>query len=229
MFKPVKNKRVYQQVADQIQKMILNGNLKSGDRLPAEREMAEMFKVSRTSIREAVRALDILGLVECRQGGGNFIRKDFGSSFFEPLSISFKLQNGSYLDILETRKMLEIEAAALAAERMTEKQRSELQAISEKLAAATGEKLCTKLDAEFHYKIIECTGNFLMQSFYSAVSELMKSFITDARKLFSSRTKRNMLRQQHKQIAEAICSGDSVRASQALRKHFDMVIDNLHK
>ncbi len=229
VFKPVKNKKVYQQVADQIQKMILNGSLKSGDRLPAEREMAEMFRVSRTSIREAVRALDILGLIECRQGGGNFIRKDFGKSFFEPLSISFKLRNGGYLDILETRKMLEIEAAGLAAGRMSETQRSELKEISEKLNAATGEKLCTKLDAEFHYKIIECTGNYLIISFYGAISELMKTFITDSRKLFSEPDKRLSLQKQHREIAEAICSVNPARASQAMRKHFEMVIDNLKK
>ncbi|MDD5727742.1 MAG: FadR/GntR family transcriptional regulator [Victivallales bacterium] len=228
MFKPVKNQKVYQQVADQIQKMILNGSLKSGDRLPAEREMAAIFQVSRTSIREAVRALDILGLIECRHGGGNFIRENFSNSFFEPLSISFKLQNGKYLDILETRRMLETAAAALAAERMSAKQRSELQAVSAKLTAAVQESQRAKLDAEFHYKIIECSGNFLITSFYAAVSELMKSFIAESRKLFSDREKSRMLRQQHQEIAGALCSGDPERASQAVQKHFDMIIDILH-
>ncbi len=73
MFSPVQNKRVYQQVAEQVQEMILSGALRPGDRLPSERVMAAEFGVSRNSVREAVRAMEILGFVESRQGGGNFI------------------------------------------------------------------------------------------------------------------------------------------------------------
>ncbi|MFA6715020.1 MAG: FadR/GntR family transcriptional regulator, partial [Victivallaceae bacterium] len=208
MFKPVENKKVYQQVADQIQNMILDGRLKAGDKLPAERDMAELFQVSRTSVREAVRALEILGLVECRQGDGNFIRKEFDTGFFEPLSIMFKLHNGNALELFKVRKMLEIEAVSLAVERVNDAQRKELKSILEQLAAAGNEEEKVKLDAEFHFKIIEISDNYLLKCFYNAVSTLMKSFISDARKIFLKAEKSRKLSTLHRDILEAIISGD---------------------
>jgi GntR family transcriptional repressor for pyruvate dehydrogenase complex len=227
MFKPVENTRVYQQITDQIQNMIMDGRLKSGDRLPAEREMAEIFGASRNSVREAVRVLDILGLVECRQGGGNYISGDFSTGFFEPLSIMFKLSGGSFLDILRTRKMLETEAGALAAKEMSDAERSELNRIMEKLCVAKSETRRIKLDADFHFKIIEGAGNYLIKSFYSAVSVLMKNFIVDARRLLTEGGKKEMLKEHHRQIALAIVDGDAQNAALRIREHFDFVIDNL--
>ncbi|MFA7183466.1 MAG: FadR/GntR family transcriptional regulator [Victivallales bacterium] len=226
MFKPVENKKVYQQVADQIQNMILDGRLKAGDKLPAERDMAELFQVSRTSVREAVRALEILGLVECRQGDGNFIRKEFDTGFFEPLSIMFKLHNGNALELFKVRKMLEIEAVSLAVERVNDAQRKELKSILEQLTAAGNEEEKVKLDAEFHFKIIEISDNYLLKCFYNAVSTLMKSFISDARKIFLKAEKSRKLSTLHRDILEAIISGDKTRAVNSLSKHFDFVIEN---
>lgn len=226
MFKPVENKKVYQQVVDQIQNMILDGSLKAGDKLPAERDMVNLFKVSRTSIREAIRALDILGLVECRQGDGNFIRKEFNIGLFEPLSIMFKLHNGNALELFKVRKMLEIEAVSLAVEQISAAQRDELKSIMEKLANAETEAEKVKLDAEFHFKIIEASNNYLLQCFYNAVSSIMKSFIGDARKIFLKAEKMNKLSELHQEIYSAIISGNPVRATEAIRKHFDFVIEN---
>ncbi|MDD5697727.1 MAG: FadR/GntR family transcriptional regulator [Victivallaceae bacterium] len=229
MFKPVANKRIYQQVVDQIQTMILDGRLKAGDKLPAERDLTELFQVSRTSIREAVRALEILGLVECRQGGGNFIRKEFNTGLFEPLSIMFKLHNGSALELFKVRKMLEIEAVSLAAGQITAGQRAELKAVMEELAAAEKEEDKAKLDAEFHFRIMEASGNYLLQCFYNAVSSLMQSFIGDARKIFLKAEKMSILAELHREICNAVVSGQAAPAVAAMRKHFDFVIDNLEK
>jgi len=229
MFKPVENKRVYQQVVDQIQNMIFDGSLKAGDKLPAERDMVKLFEVSRTSIREAVRALDILGLVECRQGDGNFIRKEFDTGLFEPLSIMFKLHNGNALELFKVRKMLEIEAISLAVEQITDTQRDELKFIMERLAKADTEEEKVKFDAEFHFKIIEASNNYLLKCFYNAVSGIMKSFISDARKIFLKAEKMNKLSELHKDIYEAIISGNPEQAKESIRKHFDFVIDNLKK
>ena len=77
MFKPVKNMKVYEQVVDQIKEMVRVGKIKKGDKLPTERVMAEELQVSRTSIREAMRALEVVGLIESRQGAGNYIREAY--------------------------------------------------------------------------------------------------------------------------------------------------------
>lgn len=229
MFKPVENKKVYQQVVDQIQNMIFDGSLKAGDKLPAERDMVELFKVSRASIREAIRALEILGLVECRQGDGNFIRKEFDTGIFEPLSIMFKLHNGSALELFKIRKMIEIEAISLAVEQITDKQGEELKIILEKLAKAKTEKEKIKIDAEFHFKIIEASNNYLLKCFYNAVSSIMKSFIGEARQIFIKAEKMNKLSELHQEIFDAIIAANPQRANKSIEKHFDFVLDNLKK
>jgi GntR family transcriptional repressor for pyruvate dehydrogenase complex len=226
MFKPVENKKVYQQVVDQIQQMILNGTLKAGDKLPAERNMVKLFEVSRTSVREAVRALEILGLVECRHGDGNFIRQDFDTGFFEPLSIMFKLHNGNALELFKIRKMLELEAIPAAIANINAEQRSELESIVNQLEAAQTEKEKVKLDTDFHFKIIEASDNYLLKCFYNAASSLMKSFMTDARKVFLKAEKMNILSALHREIFDAIISGNTTAAQAAITKHFDFVIEN---
>lgn len=225
MFKPVENKRVYQQVVDQVQNMIFDGSLKAGDKLPVERDMVKLFAVSRTSIREAVRALEILGLVECRQGNGNFIRKEFDTGLFEPLSIMFKLHNGNAIELFKVRKMLEIEAVSLAVEQISDQQRKELKSIMDKLGKAKSEDEKVRLDAEFHFKIIEASNNYLLKCFYNAVSSIMKAFISDARIVFFKTEKLNKLSELHQDIYEAIISGNSDKAKKAIQKHFDFVIE----
>lgn len=102
--------------------MIISGNLQKGDKLPSERELVDQLKVSRTSIREALRALEIVGLIKCKQGEGNFIRDNFDNSLFEPLSLVFMLERSNKEDIIEVRRIIEVEAAALAAKRITKDQ-----------------------------------------------------------------------------------------------------------
>ena len=85
MIEPNKTTKVYEQVIEQIKSKIKSGEIKKGDRLPSEREMAESIGVSRASVREAIRALEVVGLVESRQGAGNYIKTNFDNSLFEPL------------------------------------------------------------------------------------------------------------------------------------------------
>ena len=92
MSEEFKETKVYTKVINDIKEKILSGELKNGDRLPSEREMAERLDVSRTSIREAIRTLEIMGLIESKRGSGNYITNSFGNSLFEPLSIMFMLQ-----------------------------------------------------------------------------------------------------------------------------------------
>ncbi len=120
MFKPVKNMKVYEQVVDQIKEMVRVGQIKKGDKLPTERVMAEELQVSRTSIREAMRALEVVGLIESRQGAGNYIREEFDDVLLEPLSIVFMLQNGTNKDIFELREVLELSTIFLSVMRISD-------------------------------------------------------------------------------------------------------------
>ena len=107
MFSNVQSKSVSQIIIEQIQDIIMSGKLKAGDVLPSERELAETMNVSRPALREALKALEVMGIVECHQGRGNFIVNKVSENFYKPMSLAFKLSNGDYSEILELRKMVE--------------------------------------------------------------------------------------------------------------------------
>jgi GntR family transcriptional regulator, transcriptional repressor for pyruvate dehydrogenase complex len=224
MFTPVKNTKVYEQVIEQIKEMIVSGKLKRGDRLPPERELVEQLQVSRTSIREAIRALQIIGLVECKQGGGNFIKESFENSLFEPLSIMFVLQNSKPEEILELRKIVEVETAALAAGKIKDKELKEIQEIIEQMKASSDEELDAKLDKELHYKIAHASGNFLVVNVLSAISSLVDSFIKDARKIILiQKENKEILLGHHESLYNALQAHDKSKAAKVMIKHLDFV------
>lgn len=227
MFKPVKSHKVYQQVVEQVQQMLLEGTLQKGDRLPSEREMSERFEVSRASIREALRALEIIGIIECRQGGGSYVRSAFSRHGFEPLSVMFRLNNGTFRDILEYRMLFEPEAAAMAARRISEEESAELLALAAALQKADNEDDSVRIDLQIHAKITELCGNFLIQSTMIAISQIMRSFIRDARdQLHQWRNNHAQLTNLHVALCKAIAARDPQKAQAASKKHFQLILDN---
>ncbi len=224
MFEPIKNKKIHQQVSEEIQKMILSGELKLGDKLPAERKMAEMLNVSRTSIREALRSLEIIGIIESRQGEGNFISENFDQVGLEPMSLIFTLKNGKFKDILEIRNILEIEAAGLTAERITEERKEILENLLTDLINADSEAERVAIDKSIHYKIAEYTNNILIVTILETISSLMIYFIKDARlKIVKNLKVDNLLEDMHRNIVKSIISGNKEKAKQAMKEHFDNV------
>ncbi|MDW2800561.1 FadR/GntR family transcriptional regulator [Clostridium boliviensis] len=222
MFSPIKNTKVYEQVMDQIKEMIKNGVLEKGDKLPSERDLVEELQVSRASIREALRALEVIGLIECRQGEGNFIKSSFQDNLFEPLSIMYMLEGTNPGDILELRKIMEVEAAGLAAKRITDEQLAELKEIMERFENCKDEEMNAMIDKELHYKIAECSENVLIFNILRTVSLLIDDFIKDARKLIiADQENKKMLLLQHKEIYLAIEMHSSVAARKAMRQHLD--------
>ena len=230
MFLPLQNQKIYQQVASQIQDMILDGRLKSGDKLPAERMMSEQFKVSRNSIREAIRALEILGIVESRQGGGNFIVAGSSDCLFEPLSIMFKLRNGSFSDLLEIRRGLEMEAASLAAQKITKAHKVRVKELLEEFKNASGERESIDLDKKLHLLIAEISGNAMLSGFLNSISKLFEQAVRDGRKMILKTFDNNkVLIKMHRDLCNAITSGKPEAAAKACRRHFDFILDNLKK
>ena len=222
MFSPIKNTKVYEQVMDQIREMIDNGVLKKGDKLPSERDLVEELQVSRASIREALRALEVIGLIECRQGEGNFIKSSFQDNLFEPLSIMYTLEGTNPEDILELRKIMEVEASGLAAKRITDEQLGELKEIMERFENCSDENMNAMIDKELHYKIAEYSGNVLIFNILRTVSHLIDDFIKDTRKLIiADQEKKKILLLQHKEIYLAIEMHSSVAARKAMRQHLD--------
>jgi GntR family transcriptional regulator, transcriptional repressor for pyruvate dehydrogenase complex len=222
MFSPIKNTKVYEQVIDQIKDMIDRGTLKKGDKLPSERDLVEQLQVSRASIREALRALEVIGLIECRQGEGNYIKSSFQDNLFEPLSIMFMLEGSNPEEIWELRKIMEVEASGLAAKRITDEQLRELKEIIQSLKNCEDEDINAEIDKEFHYKIAECSGNVLIFNILSTVSTLVDHFIKDARKLILvQQENKEILFSQHEDIYLAMEKHSSAAARSAMRVHLD--------
>lgn len=229
VFTPVKSAKVYEQVIDQIKTMITSGELKKGDKLPPERELVEKFEVSRTSIREALRALQIIGLIECRQGGGNYIRESFEGNLIEPLSLMFVLQESRKEEILELRKVLEVETVSLAAAKITAEELKELKRIITEMKGKPTEEYNVRLDSEFHYLIAKASRNYLIISILTAVSSLMDSFIKEAREaiLMKDENKETLI-EHHEDIYEAIAARDSKKAAKVMGKHMDLIIRHMN-
>lgn len=230
MFSPIKNTKVYEQVIDQIKNMIIKGTLKKGDKLPSERELVEHLQVSRTSIREALRALQIIGLIECKQGEGNYISQSFENGLFEPLSIMFMLQDSDPKEIIEVRKIIEVEAVAIAAQKITNLELESLEILIKALKSSQNEDDNVKIDKKFHYEIAKASRNFIIGNILNAISSLIDSFIKDARKkILIDEKNLEVLVKQHEDIYDALKSRNSKKAAEAMRKHLDFANDYMMK
>ena len=224
MFSNITNKKIYQQVINQIQDMILSGKLKKGDKLMSERELSEKMGVSRTSIREALRVLETMGIIEGRQGEGNFICNNIESSLIQPISMMFILNNGSYEEILELRNMIELEAVKLAAIRGTEEEFEELKMISQNLT--NNDENCDKedIDKKIHYKIACMSKNFLIKSLYKISLNLLEDFIVNSRqKIVNYYNEEEILNNQHKKICDAIIAREPENAYKYMKEHLDLI------
>src|SRR3989475_331886 len=126
---PIKSTRIYEEIVRQVKQLIGEGKLKSGDRLPPERDLAEKFMVSRTSVREALRALQSRGLIDIRAGEGAFIRDISVDTLIEPLALVILPHREAVGELFEARRLLEPAIAALAARRATREELGEMERI----------------------------------------------------------------------------------------------------
>ncbi|MGG5460358.1 FadR/GntR family transcriptional regulator [Clostridium sp. B9] len=228
MFKPVKNTKVYEQVVDQIKEMVRVGQIKKGDKLPTERVMAEELQVSRTSIREAMRALEVVGLIESRQGAGNYIREEFDNVLLEPLSIVFMLQNGTNKDILELREVLELSTIFLSVMRISENDLENLGELIERFKYSTSEEESSIIDSEFHSIIVKGANNVLITNLLEGVSELVDKFISEGRRaILSHNNGKEKLFEYHEKIYLAIKERDGYKAYKAMQEHFELLKENI--
>ena len=224
MLEPNKTTKVYEQVIEQIKSKIKSGEIKKGDRLPSEREMAELIGVSRTSVREAIRALEVVGLVESKQGAGNYIKTNFDNSLFEPLSVMFMLQESSVKEMYDLRETLELECAKLSAKNIEENELALLTAIVDRMYLAGSEEESLELDIKFHYLIAKASRNVLLINMLDVISQLMDEFIQKSRMqiLHEGNTKESLL-EIHENLLRALKCRDESKVCNAMKEHFDLI------
>lgn len=218
---PVKSTRIYQDIVRQIRGLIADGRLKSGDRLPPERDLAERFRVSRTSVREALRALGSLGLVEIRAGEGAFVREVSVESLIEPLALVILTQREAIADLFEARRLLEPPIAGLAARRASPDEVAEMRRILDQQASevAAGRTGLTQ-DAAFHTAIADSSQNRAITRIIRVLMDLLTQ--TREESLHTpGRPERS--HQDHRRILQAIEGRDAEVAEQAMLDHLAAV------
>ena len=230
-FKQIKNNKVYEQIIEQIREMIYEGELKKGDRLPSERQLKMDLGVSRASIREAFSALEMIGLIESRPGEGTFIRDSFDEDIFNPLSLILLLNDNVAEELLELRRVLEIDCVKLAAARATEADIEELQSYIDDLLSSSGyEEKSIKADKMFHYTIARASGNKVLLFFMRSISEAMDFHIKNTRtKLVSKEETMTDFAEQHQLIFKALKAQSPKKAAAEMKNHLDYVEKLINK
>ena len=224
MFETVENKKIFEIIIEQIQRMIMDGSLKNGDRLPPERELTEMFNVGRPALREALKALEVIGLIECRHGQGNFVINNIENNFFKPLSLSFKLSNGNVDDILQLRYIIESFNSGQAARTATEEDIKKLYAIMDNMMDAKTENEKSYFDKMFHYEIASIGGNKLIINLLGSLSYLLDNFIEKTvRMSFFGEDSIEKIYSEHTRIIKAIENHNSKEAIEATNYHLSQI------
>lgn len=226
-FKPVEAERVSLAVRRQLEMLILQGVLRPGERLPAERELAARLNVSRPTVREALAELEGGGLVVVRPGGGAFVAEVLGSAFSPPLIELFATQDVALFDYIEFRRDLEGLAAARAAERATDADREIISSLMRRMEAAHDKKVFDEeaaLDAEFHMAIVEAAHNVVMLHMARSLYELLRRGVFYNRSItYAEQDSRDRLLTQHQDICSAVIGGDAAAAKAAVEAHMDFI------
>ncbi len=211
----VKLKRIHEEIVAQIQEQLSSGQLKPGDQLPSERQLAEKFQVSRASVREAMRALESMGLVKIRSGDGTYVASSV-DCLLSPLSPA-NLRHDLLHDIFEARKLLEPEIAALAAKRAIPQEIERLEAIRSDQARqiAAGES-GVEADTAFHSMLAQVVKNrVFLRLNESIVDSLRESRERSLR--VPGRPARSLA--GHRAILAAIRSRNAAKARRAMLAH----------
>lgn len=227
----VRQQRLADNIVEQLEAMILEGTLKAGERLPAERALAEQFGVSRPSLREAIQKLVAKGLLVSRHGGGNFVAEALGSTFSDPLLRLLETSADAQRDLLEFRHTLEGSCAYYAALRATEVDRQRLAEAFEALQHCYSREGSVSraeegaADARFHLAIAEASHNAVLLHTIRGLFDLLKrNVVTNIGGMYALRNEtRHMLMRQHQELYDAIIARRADEARDVIHRHINYV------
>jgi len=217
---PIERMTVSEEIIKKLIDLINSGVLGPGDKLPSERELMEQLKVSRASIREALRSLGLAGLLETRPGNGTYVSECFSSLIAGQVEWSALLGEQDILELMEVREPLEVQAAGLAAQRATVTQLEELRQAIERLRSNLGDvEQEVAADLVFHTIIAEMAQNRVLYRLTLGLRNLLREYIKQATS--ATETKMSTV-EEHQAIFEAIEERDEARARQAMVRHLQI-------
>jgi len=225
VYKLVRTSRLYEQIVQQIEQSIVKGDLKAGDQLPAERDLAQRFGVSRTAVREAVKALREKGLVEAYSGRGTFITDGTTQAVRQSLDLMVKIgQPEGSTHLAEVRAILEPEIAALAAVRIQEPELATMrEAVAAMDRAGQDAEIYIEADLDFHLALAEGAANPLILSLLDSIVGLLRE---QRLRIFKVPGGPDRGQVHHKRILEAVEQRDADGARKTMRAHLEQVRDD---
>lgn len=220
------------QIVVQLQNMIADGELKPGEKLPAERQLSERMGVSRPSLREAIKKLASKGLLESRHGGGTYVKDNLDEVATDPLMQLLQNHPESRYDVLEVRHALDGQAAYYAALRATDADRSNIQRAFERMIELhhNGDDPMdeARADAAFHLSITEASHNIvLLHTMRGLFAVLQRTIKHNLDKLYTIPKVFNPLSEQHENLMRAVLAGDPDAARIAAQGHLVFVEESL--
>lgn len=211
-----------EKIVDCIENEIIQGRLRKGDKLPTERKMAEDMEVSRASVREAIKALEVMGIVKSIQGSGNYITDDPDSTVNRPLCALFALNDGTLDNLLQLRIMLEAEACRDIVKNASDE---DIAALS-KLASYDYDNLPIAeqavCDSAFHRGIVHMSRNTLVKYLYTTLAQLMDASRVRVLTATADRGENHITRDDHAEIVSALAHRDAAGAVEAVQRHLEL-------
>ncbi|MBE9487408.1 MAG: FadR family transcriptional regulator [Chloroflexi bacterium] len=230
VFKPIRPKKLSEEIVNQIKELISRGELSPGQKIPSERELASFLGVSRPSVREAIMVLEAMGFLESRQGGGTYVRSLADATMADPLASMVERGDPRMLHALtEVRIGLETWSAYLAAKRAED---SEIERLRElyniMVEQASSGGWDAEVDCQFHLTITAATHNTLQVHVLNTIQALFKTTIMVALSEFYSKEGYiELLLNHHREILEAIADHDPERARDRMMEHLTLVEEKL--
>lgn len=212
---------------EELKLRLKNKELKSGDKLPPERDLASTLQISRSTTREALKTLETMGILECIQGSGYYIKNNFDDALLQSFTIFFLALGQPTLELIEFRQAIEEKALELTIAKITPERIEKLENILNKISLSNNiEK--AELDIEFHKEIVQASENMFLISVYTSSRIIISEFIHHFfKKMVKEDQSENILFDQHKEILEAIKNKDTNLALLKLKSHFSLLKENL--
>jgi GntR family transcriptional regulator, transcriptional repressor for pyruvate dehydrogenase complex len=219
-FEAIRRSKVYEEVARQIQSHIFE-NLKPGDVLPPERELAQRFGVSRSSVRDAIRSLELIGLLEPQQGRGTVVCEPSADAVVGPLTAVILQKRELVRELLEVRKTVEPPLARRAAEHITGLQIHELEELLERQSSRVSNgELAIEEDNQFHYLIARAADNAVL---LHIVDVLMETLHETREKSLQTGGRPQKSLAGHRRILAALKRRDPAASEKAMRQHIEEI------
>lgn len=217
---------VRDQTLEQLKNYIISGELEPGGRLPSERALSEALGVGRYSVREALKILEAVGLVEARIGDGTFLARRTGEQFGRILGMGLAVWGGTIIEILDAREMIEVEAARAAAERATQQDLAGMRHELERMQRCVQEQNIPEYlsaDMEFHRRIARASHNAIIWQFVNNLADLLEEVLQEAN--FDEIPTQAEGGASHQDICQAIAGRDRQVAATLMRRHIQFTTE----